>query len=61
MVVPSSYPYHELPNVIMTPHSSGSTQQTMDRRMAVVAANLDRFLRGEPVVNVVAALSRASG
>jgi len=60
VVAPSSYPYHELTNVIMTPHSSGSTQQTMDRRMEVVAANLDRFLRGEPVVNVVAALSRAS-
>jgi phosphoglycerate dehydrogenase-like enzyme len=59
VVAPSAYPYAELDNVIMTPHASGSTRETMDRRMEVVAANIDRFLRGEPVVNVVAALSRA--
>lgn len=60
VVAPSSYPFCELDNVILTPHSSGSTRQTMDRRMAVVAANIDRFLRGEPVVNVVEPLSRAT-
>ena len=59
VVAPSAYPFGELDNVIMTPHTSGSTVQTFDRRMRVVAENVDRFLRGEPVVNVVMELSRA--
>ena len=59
VVAPSSYPYQELDNVIMTPHASGSTIETMDRRMQVVADNVDRFLRGQPVHNVVSELSRA--
>jgi phosphoglycerate dehydrogenase-like enzyme len=59
VVAPSSSPYQELPNVIMTPHVSGSTKGMLDRRMQIVAANIDRFLRGEPLVHVVAELSRA--
>jgi phosphoglycerate dehydrogenase-like enzyme len=47
VVAPSEYPFQELENVIMTPHTSGSTVETMDRRMRVVADNVDRFLRGE--------------
>jgi phosphoglycerate dehydrogenase-like enzyme len=59
VVAPSEYPFQELDNVIMTPHTSGSTVETFERRMQVVADNINRFLRGEPVVNVVAELSRA--
>jgi phosphoglycerate dehydrogenase-like enzyme len=58
VVAPSEYPYQELDTVIMTPHTSGSTIETMARREQVVAANINRFLRDEPVVNVVAELSR---
>lgn len=58
-VAPSRFPFAELDNVIMTPHTSGSTIETFDRRMQVVADNLNRFLRGEPVINVIAELSRA--
>jgi phosphoglycerate dehydrogenase-like enzyme len=61
VVAPSAYPYQELDNVIMTPHASGSTIETMDRRMQVVADNIERFLRGQPVRNVVSELSRADG
>ena len=42
----------------MTPHASGSTNGTVERRMRVVSANINRFLRDEPVVNVVPELSR---
>jgi phosphoglycerate dehydrogenase-like enzyme len=49
----SRRPFHELPNVLMTPHSSSSNEDTAERRWSVVAANLDRFARGEPLENVV--------
>jgi phosphoglycerate dehydrogenase-like enzyme len=50
---PSRQPFQELPNVLMTPHSSSSSEATADRRWSAVAGNLDRFARGEPVENLV--------
>jgi phosphoglycerate dehydrogenase-like enzyme len=50
---PSRHPFHELPNVIMTPHCSGWTEGMVTRRWAEVAANINRFVRGEPLENVV--------
>jgi phosphoglycerate dehydrogenase-like enzyme len=51
---PSRHPYHELPNVIMTPHCSGWTEGMVARRWAEVAGNINCFVRGEPLHNVVA-------
>ena len=48
----SRLPFHELPNVILTPHCSSATDGARDRRFGTVAANLDRFVRGEPLQNV---------
>jgi phosphoglycerate dehydrogenase-like enzyme len=50
---PSHHPFHELPNVIMTPHCSGWTEGMVARRWAEVAGNINRFVRGEPLDNVV--------
>ena len=50
---PSRRPFHELPNVLITPHSSSSSGATAERRWSVVAANLDRYARGEPLENIV--------
>ena len=50
---PSRLPFHELPNVLMTPHCSGFTEGTADRRWGELAGNLDRFLRGEELINIV--------
>jgi phosphoglycerate dehydrogenase-like enzyme len=52
---PSAFAFHELGNVIMTPHMSGWTRGMVDRRWAEIAGNLDRLVRGEPLVNVVRA------
>ena len=50
---PSRRPFHELPNVLIALHNSSSSDATAERRWSVVAANLDRFARGEPLENVV--------
>ena len=52
-VPPSSLPFHELPNVVMTPHMSGWTWGTIRRRQKTIADNIMRLVRGEPCVNVV--------
>jgi phosphoglycerate dehydrogenase-like enzyme len=49
----SRYPFHELPNVFATPHSSGWTAPMIARRAQQMAANLDRFARGESIERVV--------
>ncbi len=50
---PSDLPFHELPNVLMTPHSSGVTADTFIGRADDVAANIGRLARGEPLHNIV--------
>jgi phosphoglycerate dehydrogenase-like enzyme len=37
----------------MTPHSSGSTEETYRLRAADIAQNIKRFLASEPLVNVI--------
>jgi phosphoglycerate dehydrogenase-like enzyme len=49
----SRYPFHELPNVIMTPHCAGWTSGMVRRRWDEIADNLRRFVRGERLINVV--------
>jgi phosphoglycerate dehydrogenase-like enzyme len=51
---PSELPFRELPNVLMTPHSSGLTRQTFAGRVADIAANVRRLAAGEQLENVVA-------
>jgi phosphoglycerate dehydrogenase-like enzyme len=50
---PSTLPFHELPNVVMTPHMSGWTHGTIRRRQRTIADNVTRRVRGERCVNVV--------
>lgn len=44
---PSSQPFLELDNVIVTPHCSAHSRQADYRRMLSIASNLDKFARGE--------------
>ena len=57
----AKYPFHELPNVLMSPHTSGWSSAQLDRRIATVAANLDAIRRGETPANVVATGAPATG
>jgi phosphoglycerate dehydrogenase-like enzyme len=52
----SRHPFHELPNVIVTPHNSGWTAGMVRRRWDEIAANITHFARGEPLINIVTKL-----
>lgn len=52
-VLPSTYPLHELDNIIMTPHNGGYSDGTMRFRWGFIAENLRRLSVGEPLENVV--------
>lgn len=51
----SRFAFHELDNVMMTPHVSAWSEEMMERRLQTIAANLRRLQRGEPLQNVVRA------
>jgi len=51
--MPSTYPLHELDNIIMTPHNAGTTDGTMAYRFAFIGDNIGRLSSGEPLLNVV--------
>jgi phosphoglycerate dehydrogenase-like enzyme len=53
-MIPSSQPFHELANVIMTPHVSGWTEGMLDARAKVIAENIERIARGAPPLNAIA-------
>jgi phosphoglycerate dehydrogenase-like enzyme len=50
---PSRHPFHQLPNVLMTPHSSGLTRHTFSARAADIADNIRRLAAGEELTNLV--------
>ena len=50
---PSNLPMFELDNIRVSPHDSGSTKETTERRWASVIDNLNRFARGDELRNVV--------
>jgi phosphoglycerate dehydrogenase-like enzyme len=50
---PSAYPFHELDNVVMSPHRAGWCTETQTMRMAHLAALLNAAARGEPMPNKV--------
>jgi phosphoglycerate dehydrogenase-like enzyme len=56
-VLPSGRPFHELSNLVMTPHMSGWTDGTIRRRQRTIADNVMRRARGEPCVNPVRGVS----
>lgn len=51
--LPATLPFHELSNIVMTPHMSGWTGGTIKRRQQTIADNVRRSFAGEPLVNLV--------
>jgi phosphoglycerate dehydrogenase-like enzyme len=50
---PARQPFHELPNVLMTPHVSGWTVGMLEARAKLIAENIERTARGEPPLNLI--------
>jgi phosphoglycerate dehydrogenase-like enzyme len=51
--LPARQPFHELTNVLMTPHVSGWTDGMLEARATVIGENVRRVARGEPPLNRV--------
>jgi phosphoglycerate dehydrogenase-like enzyme len=51
--LPPTSPLYDLPNVILTPHTSWSSTRVLDRSIELFCDNLRRYAAGEPLVNVV--------
>lgn len=51
--LPANQPFHELGNVILTPHVSGWTEGMLEARAKLIAGNIERTARGERPLNEI--------
>jgi phosphoglycerate dehydrogenase-like enzyme len=51
--LPARRPFHELDNVLMTPHVSGWTEGMLEARAILIAENIGRTARGDPPLNLI--------
>jgi len=51
--LPAGHPFYALDNVLLSPHSADQVPGWLDDAMASFLENLDRFLAGQPLHNVV--------
>ncbi|MEE4025118.1 2-hydroxyacid dehydrogenase [Gordonia sp. PKS22-38] len=55
---PAELPFAELPNVLMTPHTSGVTRDTFVRRVQDIADNIRRLAEGRTLQRIVWPVNR---
>ena len=51
--LPSDSPLWDMDNVIITPHYAGSTPDYFNRAISIFCDNLERYLKGVPLLNRV--------
>jgi len=51
--LPADSPLWDMPNVLVSPHTSGSSPRSLHRVLRLFLKNLRRYLAGEPLENVV--------
>ena len=51
---PATRPFHELSNVLMTPHVAGWTDGTLDARAKLIAENIRRVAYGQTPLDLIA-------
>ena len=49
---PDDSPLWDMPNVLISPHVSGDSPETWERRYRIFKDNLARYLKGEPLLNI---------
>ncbi len=52
-LAPSTYPFHELDNLVMSPHRAGHAYEIEQLRMKYLADMLNYAARGEPIPNQI--------
>ena len=50
---PSRFPFHELPNVLLSPHCSSRPRHVLEARLRDVVENVRRLAEVQPLINVV--------
>lgn len=51
--LPKDHPLWSAPNLLITPHIAGSSPMSMNRAIAFAAEQVQRYLHGEPLKNIV--------
>jgi phosphoglycerate dehydrogenase-like enzyme len=51
--LPPEHPLWDAPNLLITPHTSGYSHHFWERELDLIRENLNRYLAGRPLVNVV--------
>ncbi len=51
--LPADSPLYDTPNLVITPHTSWSSDRVVERSIDLFVANLERYLAGQPLENLV--------
>ncbi|HEY7738680.1 MAG TPA: D-2-hydroxyacid dehydrogenase [Candidatus Limnocylindria bacterium] len=51
--LPADSPLYDTPNLVITPHTSWSSDKVVERSIDLFVANLERYLAGQPLENQV--------
>ena len=51
--LPPGHPFYAHPGVLVTPHVSATTRRFWERETDLITENIGRFVRGEPLLNLV--------
>lgn len=51
--LPPGHPLWSAPNLVLTPHVAGDSDHFMERAFRLISEQVERFARGEPLLNVV--------
>jgi D-2-hydroxyacid dehydrogenase (NADP+) len=51
--LPADHPLWQMPNVVITPHVAGGSDRIEERRLKLFRENVERFVTGRPLRNVV--------
>jgi len=51
--LPAGHPFYEMENVLMSAHCADNTSEWLNDAMRFFYQNLERFIKGEPLLNIV--------